>query len=175
MNSIAWWPSVAILALASIIDLCTRRIPNWLSVPFLLAGLAVRCITSGAAGGAGSVAGIVVAIGLFGLPCLLRGMGMGDLKLAMGVGAWIGPKQLLMAFIITGIVGGIHAVLYGLWRGGLGRSLDRTGDLLAAWMRFRVPPRNGRDCRDPDALSIPYAPAIAIGTILSFFTISPGS
>jgi Flp pilus assembly protein protease CpaA len=82
---------------------------------------------------------------LFGLPCFLRGMGMGDLKLAAGVGAWIGPSQFWLAFIVTAIVGGILAVTYAVRYRSPGRRLDRTPQ------------------------SIPYAPAIAIGTLFSFF------
>ena len=41
----------------------------------------------GLSGAGQSLAGIALALVLFGIPCLLQGMGMGDLKLAAGVGA----------------------------------------------------------------------------------------
>src|SRR5258708_7717675 len=110
MNSIAWWANVIVLVVASGIDLRTRRIPNWLSIPFILSGIIVPAIAGGWAGLGTSFAGLSLALLLFGLPCFLRGMGMGDLKLAAGVGAWIGPSQFWLAFIVTAIVGGILAV-----------------------------------------------------------------
>src|SRR3954469_15441602 len=110
MNSIAWWPNVVVLVLASGIDLRTRRIPNWLSIPFLLAGMIVPAIVGGWGAFRDSFAGFALALLLFGIPCFLRAMGMGDLKLAAGVGAWIGPSQFWLAFIVTGIVGGVMAV-----------------------------------------------------------------
>ena len=93
---------------------------------------------------------------------------MGDLKLFAGVGAWIGPGQLFMAFVLTGFVGGVLALGYAIWRRSLGRCLDNTGDLFAHLAKFRRPERLRLD--DAAAVSIPYAPAIAIGTLFSFFS-----
>ena len=78
-----------------------------------------------------SIAGIGLAIAVTGVLCYLRGMGMGDLKLLAGVGAWIGPGQLVLALVATGIAGGFLAVGYALWHRSLGRSLDSTADLIA--------------------------------------------
>jgi prepilin peptidase CpaA len=168
MNSIAWWANLVVLVIASGIDLRTRRIPNWLSVPFLVSGMIVPAIAGGWTGLRTSFAGFGLALLLFGLPCFLRGMGMGDLKLAAGVGAWIGPSQLWMAFIVTAIVGGILAVAYAVRHRSLGRCLDNTGGLVVHLVKTRRP-LHEVDPGNPAALSIPYAPAIAIGTLFSFF------
>jgi len=169
MHSFAWWPSFVVLLVASGIDLYSRRVPNWLSVPFLISGLLMNAIMGGLAGTGRSLAGIALAAFLFGIPCLLRGSGMGDLKLAAGVGAWIGAGQLFLAFVVTGIVGGIFGVGYALWRGRLGECLDSTGDLLAHFGKRRLRPHDQIRLGNTKALSIPYVPAIAIGTIFSFF------
>ena len=169
MHSIAWWPTLGVLLVASGIDVVSRRVPNWLSLPFLISGLAVSSLMGGISGAEHSLAGIALALVLFGIPCLLQGMGMGDLKLAAGVGAWVGPGQLLMAFVMTGIVGGLLAVGYAFWRGSLGECLDRTGDLLAHFARFPVRPHEQIRLGSKKAISIPYAPAIALGTLFSFF------
>jgi len=145
-------------------------VPNWLVVPFLIAGLVVRFITGGLSAAGESLAGIGLAIALFGLPCLLQGMGMGDLKLAAGVGAWIGPSQIFMTFIFAGILGGVFAVCYALWHRSLATCLDSTADLLAHLASFRVRPHDRIHLGATNAMSIPYAPVIAAGTLLSFFT-----
>jgi prepilin peptidase CpaA len=157
MQSIAWWPSVAVLVTAAIIDLSTRRIPNWLSLPFLVAGIAVQSVHGGRQGFIASLAGIGLALLLFGLPCCIRLMGMGDLKLAMGVGAWIGAAQFFFAFIVAAMVAGIMAALYALRYQASGTT---TG-------RFRL--GGLAVLGSPGAQSIPYAPALAIGTLFSFF------
>lgn len=169
MNSIAWWTNVVVLLLASGIDIRTRRAPNWLTLPFLLSGLTFQIITGGAAGAGRSLAGVGLATALFGVLCLLRGMGMGDLKLAAGVGAWIGPQQFVTAFVVTGIVGGVIGVVYALWRGALGTCLDNTGELLIHLVRRRGRPHPQLRLENPNALSIPYVPVIAFGTLFSFF------
>jgi prepilin peptidase CpaA len=96
-------------------------------------------------------------------------MGMGDVKLAASVGAWIGPGQLLIAFLASSMVGGVFAVLYALWCGSLGRCLDNTNNLLAQFAKGRMRPHNEITLANASALSIPYAPAFAIGTLFSFF------
>jgi prepilin peptidase CpaA len=127
VNSNAWWPNLIVLLVASGIDLRTRRIPNWLSVPFLLSGVVVQSITGGWLGLRDSLEGFGLALLLFGPPCFLRVMGMGDLKLAAGVGAWIGPSQFIMAFIVTGMVGGVMAGFYAARDGRVGRIPGHDG------------------------------------------------
>jgi len=167
MQSLAWWTSAAVLGVASGIDLRTRRVPNWLAVPFLVAGVVVQSIVGKLPGVGRSLAGVALACALFGIPWLIGAMGMGDLKLAAGVGAWIGPSQFLTASVFTALAGGVLAVGWAWWHGSLSASLDSAGDLLAPWRPF--PPESAGKVREKTAATaIPYAPAIAIGTLLSF-------
>ena len=160
-----WIPAIA-LVIACVTDLLDRRIPNWLSLPFLAAGLLFRLMEGRLAGVGQSIGGIALACVLFGIPCFLRAMGMGDLKLAAGVGAWIGASQLFTAWIFTALAGGAIAIGYALWHGSLSASLDSAGDLLTL-SAVRGSAKSGSAAK-PSAASIPYAPAIAIGTLLSF-------
>jgi len=89
MHSIAWWPIVTLLVIATVVDLYSRRIPNWLVLPFLAAGVIVTTATHGVKGLGQSLAGIALAVAVTGVLCWLRGMGMGDLKLCAAVGGWI--------------------------------------------------------------------------------------
>jgi len=167
MQALIWWTSVVVLVVAVGIDLRMRRVPNWLVVPFLVAGLVVRSITGGLSGAGHSLAGIALACLLFGIPCFMGAMGMGDLKLAAGIGAWIGPAQFLTASVFTALAGGVLAVGWALWHGSLGASLDSAGGLLTPWRARR--PEARRNVRDATAATaIPYVPAIAVGTLLSF-------
>jgi prepilin peptidase CpaA len=85
MHSIAWWPTCAVLAVATFTDLRSRRIPNWLVLPFLGAGLAVSVWHDGWHGLAQSSAGLGLGAAIFGLLFFLGGMGMGDVKLGSGL------------------------------------------------------------------------------------------
>ena len=163
------------LVVATSTDLRSRRIPNWLIFPFLAAGITVSGWLGGWQGIGQSLEGLALGLLLFGLLFWMGGMGAGDVKLAAAIGAWIGPMQLFFALIVTAIVGGIMALG---WMA-IGRLfpdlLQGTGDLEAEGKREdegsgekaidgAAPVRQRRRVR-----KLPYAPAIALGTLISFF------
>src|SRR5579862_9691774 len=85
------WVIFSVLAVATVWDIAQRRVPNWLVLPFLVAGLVWSGLGGGWAGMEQSLAGLAIAVAFTGPFCWLRGMGMGDLKLCAAVGAWLGP------------------------------------------------------------------------------------
>ncbi|MEP6961026.1 MAG: A24 family peptidase [Acidobacteriota bacterium] len=169
MNPLILWPVFFLVALAAVIDLRTRRIPNWLTLPYLLAGVAANVWLVGWSGFAQSVEGILVALLLVGGLCWLRALGLGDLKLCAATGAWIGPSALLFALLMTAMAGGVMAIVYASWKGKLGVALDHTADLLWSDTSGRVCALDAHRLLSPGALTIPCAPAIAIGVIFSLF------
>jgi len=169
MQSIAWWPTCAVLAVATFTDLRTRRIPNWLVLPFLLAGVATSAWSHGWYGLGQSLAGFGVGAAIFGTLFCLGGMGMGDVKLCAAIGAWIGPSQLVIALVITGLAGGLMAVCWAAARGFLGNMFAGTGDLIFGLKERGLRPHADLVLSNPRTHKMPYAPAIAIGTLFSFF------
>ena len=107
MHWIAWWPTLIVLAVATFTDLRSRRIPNWLVLPFLLAGIVVSSWFAGWHGFGQSLGGMAMGTVIYGILCWMGGMGMGDVKLCAAIGAWIWWQQLLFALVIIGVVGGI--------------------------------------------------------------------
>src|SRR5690349_18108325 len=101
MHSFAWWPLLTILVLVSISDLRSRRIPNWIVLPCLCAGILVSSWLHGRAGLLQSLSGVALAFVLCGAFYWLGGLGAGDVKLCAAIGAWIGPHQLFIAQVIT--------------------------------------------------------------------------
>jgi prepilin peptidase CpaA len=97
-------------------------------------------------------------------------MGMGDVKLCAAIGAWIGPSQLVTALVITGMAGGVMALCWAAAGGFLGSLFSGTGDIIFGLRKrgFRSHPELVLD--NPLARKMPYAPAIAIGTLVSFFS-----
>ena len=169
MNSAAWWPTVVVLLIAVVWDVRTRRIPNWLVLPYSLAGVVLALATRGLSGLGQSLAGLALGAALTGALWWMRGMGMGDVKLCAAIGAWIGPSQLILALVVMGLAGGAMALIVAARHGSVGRSLDGAGDVLwGAWGR-RFGPHPTIALNRKGTLSMPYAPAIAIGTIFSFF------
>lgn len=170
MHSVSWWPTLIVLAVATITDLRSRRIPNWLVLPFLLAGFAVSGWLQGVPGVVKSLEGLAVGALLFGVLSLMGGMGMGDVKLCAAIGVWIGPSQMLTALVVTGIAGGVIAVCWAIAGGFVAEMLNGTGDLIFGWKERRLAPHPKLVLSNPAAKKMPYAPAIAIGTIISFFS-----
>jgi prepilin peptidase CpaA len=169
MHSFAWWPTLIVLSVATFTDLRSRRIPNWLVLPFLVAGIAVSAWFHGWHGAGQSLEGAALGLLIYGFLFWMGGMGAGDVKLCAAIGAWIWPGQLFIALVITGMVGGIMVLCWAAFGGFLKELFSGASSLAFGWKE-----RGG--LRDPEmALSnplrrkMPYAPAIAIGTLISFF------
>jgi prepilin peptidase CpaA len=171
MHSIAWWPTLIAVTIATVCDIRSRRIPNWLIVPFLSAGIVVSTVTGRWSGLGQSVLGLSLAGLLMGIFYWLGGMGMGDVKLCAAIGAWIGPEQLGIALVVMGISGGVMALLWSLWGGYLKESLSGAGDLILGVGKRGLRPHATLLLANPAARRMPYAPAIAIGTIFSFLAV----
>jgi prepilin peptidase CpaA len=170
MHSVAWWPTVFVLAVATVTDLRSRRIPNWLVLPFLLAGILVHGWLHGWPGVGRSFEGLSLGLVLYGILFLMGGMGAGDVKLCAAIGAWIGPLQLIMALIVTGLAGGIMVLGWAIRDGFLKEMFADARDLLFGWTGWRTRRRDAESAGvDPEQRKMPYAPAIAVGTLVSFF------
>jgi prepilin peptidase CpaA len=169
MHSFAWWPTLIVLGVATFTDLRSRRIPNWLVLPFLVAGIAVSGWLHGWHGVGQSFAGVALGTLLFGLLFWMGGMGAGDVKLCAAIGAWIGPDQLLFALVITGVAGGIMALCWAAWGGFLQDLFKGAGDLAFGWKERGKLLDPDLTLANPLRRRMPYAPAIAIGTLISFF------
>ncbi len=170
MHSIAWWPTLIVLLVATVTDLRSRRIPNWLVLPFLVLGILVSGFVHGWGGVGHSLEGIALGAVLFGTLCWMGGMGMGDVKLCAAIGAWIGPGQLTTALVLTGIAGGVMALGWAIGGGFLGELFSGAGELLFSFKERGLRPHPELVLSNPLTRKMPYAPAIAVGTLISFFS-----
>src|SRR5690349_21543935 len=108
------------VAACMIVDLRTRRIPNVLTLPALLAGVALQAGYGGAAGIATSVAGAAIAIAVLSVPFALGGIGGGDVKMMGAIGALVGPRlgvaSLAVGMVLGGVIMTAHLARLGLLR-----------------------------------------------------------
>lgn len=175
MHSFAWWPTLIVVLIATATDLRWRRIPNWLVFPFLIGGFAVSGWLHGGHGLAQSAEGMALGLFIFGFFFWVGGMGAGDVKLCAAIGAWIGPDQMLIALIFIALAGGVMALGWALVGGFAGELFQETGNLvLGKGKRQAVGAADASSTPDKPVRGVlkrkmPYAPAIAIGTLLSFF------
>ena len=169
MQSIAWWPTLIVLAIATITDVRTRRIPNWLVLPFLVTGIVLSGWLHGWHGIGQSLGGVALGLVVYGFLFWMGGMGMGDVKLCAAIGARVGPGQLLTAVVLTGIVGALMALAWATFGGFLGELFGNVGSLVLHMKERGVRPHPDLTLNSPSVHKMPYAPAIAIGTLVSFF------
>jgi len=92
------WAVFVLLVVAAWLDWRNRRIPNWLTMPLMVVGLFFQF-----ADGTGWLAftGIAGGFLLTLVPVGLKGMGMGDQKLLMAVGAWSTWSEVYSLFLLS--------------------------------------------------------------------------
>jgi prepilin peptidase CpaA len=147
---------------AAVIDIKTRRVPNWLTA--LLASTGLLLALSGISGltVVAALSGIGVGLLLM-LPAHVIGAtGAGDVKLLAATGALIGPMPIARAFLYTAIAGGALALFVAWRRNRLQTTFGRVAALVtspgSAVAVIDAPLENNR---------FPYAPAIAIGSLIA--------
>ena len=174
------WFVTVWLVLAATIDGVKLKVPNWLTFPMILGGWAYSATLyaihsptwyGGLLVGLGwSLLGTAVGFALLYPWSLIGGMGEGDVKMLMGVGAWIYSVKTFYAFCAAGIIGGVLAIamvlIAGQWRKHYGQFWGIATELVSV--------------RDPDKLYetatarkssmrlLPYGIPIAMGSILYF-------
>ena len=96
-------------------------------------------------------------------------MGAGDVKLCAAIGAWIGPSQLFVALLVTGLAGGVMVLGWAALGGFMKELFMGAADILFGWTRRGLHRNPEMTLSNPRKRKMPYAPAIAIGTLFSFF------
>ncbi|TCV00616.1 leader peptidase (prepilin peptidase)/N-methyltransferase [Paracandidimonas soli] len=135
-----------ILLSLACIDACCGLLPDALTLPLLLAGLAVAGAEAGLVDLPESVFSAVLAYGLLlGLAWVFRslrgrdGLGGGDVKCIAAIAAWSGFQGLFVILLTSSLLGVAYALAAG--RGGLSRSYP-FGPCLAlavmAWLVVRL-------------------------------------
>jgi prepilin peptidase CpaA len=150
---------------AGILDWRYRRIPNWLTVSGLVAGVAVNTVLYRWPGLKAALLGTLLGLGLL-LPfVLLRSLGAGDWKLAGALGACLGPRQLITVLMGTILVAGVMALGVVIWKGRLKQTLLNIARLLGALFSLRMP---GTEVSldDPQSTRIPFGVAMALTVLV---------
>ncbi len=159
----------ALLVVACISDLRTRRIPNVLSG--LLAALGVAfslAVVPGLEGLGRAGLGLLVGLGIWFPFWLFRWLGAGDVKLFAAAGAWLGPAATLDAAVIAALLGGLLAA------GWLAANRGLKDGMLALWFttifrRNAVPTGAASDKRS----RVPYGVPLAAGLLIAAWLPGP--
>lgn len=167
-----------LVVVAGAFDLKFRRVPNWLVLAGLGAGLGLNTWLSGASGASMALKGAGLALLVY-LPLYaLRAMGGGDVKLMAAIGSLVGAGNWFVIFVVTGVLGGVIALVVLLWTGRI-RQVGRNLWLMLAGLRQGVAPYNVSpelDVRSKRSFSLPHAAVIALGSLLFLWlsSVQPG-
>ena len=152
----------ASVTVAAIVDMKTRRVPNWLTFGVATVGITMAATHFDGVSTIGALEGLAVGLLLM-LPGHVIGRtGAGDVKLLAAVGTLLGPRLIAMAFLYTAIAGGVLAVLVAVRRGRLQQTIESTATLV------RTGGANVAEVEKPSTNNrFAYAPAIAVGAVVA--------
>lgn len=172
--------------LAVITDLKSRKIPNKLTVPFVLVGLLLQSIIYGITGAKNSLFGFLLGLFIFIFPYMMRAMGAGDVKLMAAIGALSNWQFVLYSGLLTAVAGGIMVLGVRVKSGGLGQLFKNVGSMIVYGILFAVnklrPSKRLIDrmskyyvelSREADNY-IPYALAIGLGVFATMLLLYTG-
>jgi prepilin peptidase CpaA len=125
---------VGVLLIASIKDILSYKVPNWVTLPTAIIGIIWHASARGSEGFFYSLEGVVVGFALMIFFYLTGGSGAGDVKLMAAVGGFLGPKGILIAWICTSFVGGIYALILLAIKGHLTKTFKRYGAFLKTFI-----------------------------------------
>ena len=161
--------AVAVVTLAVVSDLRTRRIPNLLTFGAALAAIVVRSYVGGLPEAGWSLAGWVVGLACFFPFFALGGMGAGDVKLLGAVGAWLGPAAAVWVALFASIAGGVMALIVATYAGYLRKALENVWCLVMYWRVEGVRPAPQLTLSVNRGPRLAYAVPVLAGLVLTLW------
>jgi prepilin peptidase CpaA len=155
--------------LGSVYDVKSRRIPNFVTFPSILAGFALHLALGGWKQLLSSMAACFVCGGVFLIFYVAGGMGAGDVKLMAAVGSLAGMPHVAYLLVLTALSGGVMAVCLALSRGRLQQTILNVGALATHHSQEGLQPHPDLNVTNVSTLRLPYALAIASGCLLTFY------
>ncbi len=149
---------------AAVVDVRSSRVPNLITFPLALVGLAFHALSDSGNGILFSVAGLglgfIFLIGFY----IYGGMGAGDVKLLAAIGAVVGPLNVFMGFLFASLLGGLYALAMMGWYLGLAKTAERIKIILVGMVFMRI---NVADSLEQTTLpKLRYALVIGLGTLI---------
>jgi prepilin peptidase CpaA len=160
-----WILPAVVGAIAGYTDFRWRRIPNWLTVPAFVVGIALNSVARGWYGARYSLLGAGLGL-LILLPfVLVRSLGAGDWKLIGALGAFLGPHNLITMLFVTLLIAGLMALIVVIWKRRFVHTMRNIARMLAAMMTLHLPSQEV-SLDNPESSKIPFGVAAAISVIL---------
>jgi prepilin peptidase CpaA len=159
---------LALTFIAAWTDWRTRRIPNWLTVPALIAGIGVNVIWMGWHGVRVSLEGAGLALGLLLPLVLMRALGAGDWKLMGAAGTILGPSRFLVVLLASVVIAGLMAIVEVVRQGRIKQTAWNLALLVQGFFTFGLRPNPKISLDNPGMLKLPFGVAAAAATALCY-------
>jgi prepilin peptidase CpaA len=159
---------LSLVLVAAIYDVRYRRIPNWLTLCGVLAGVALNTFLLPVWPGLRySLAGLGLGFGVYFALYALHAMGAGDVKLMAGVGAMLGWQNWFGVFIVTAILGGIMALILVVAKKRTKKTLWNVGYIMSEMKGGRAAylTKEELDVKSKKSLGLPHGAVIAVATL----------
>lgn len=182
LNTVQWGVVLGASLAAAVIDLRTRKIPNWLTLPLAVAGLFCAGLLCGWSGLSDSLAGFFVLLLPYFILFALKGSGAGDAKMMGAVGAWLGLRAGVVVLLAVAVAGGVLSLLKMLMDRQRGRWLGEAFMAIyvfivglcsgrAGWAMLKTEPQQA-DVIKVQGLTVAYGPAIFIGACIGAWVVN---
>ena len=102
---------LALLTVATVCDLRTREVPDWISLAILCWAIVATGLGLHAVGWTGLLIGSLLGFALGAAVFYLGGLGGADVKLIATTGAVVGPVPLLFVLFWMALAGGVLAII----------------------------------------------------------------
>jgi prepilin peptidase CpaA len=164
-----WIFVITLTLVAGLVDFRTRKIPNIITIPGMVAGITLRTAMSGWAGTKVAVEGVLLALVLL-LPLVLaRALGAGDWKLMGAVGAFVGPIIFLFVLFGSIVVSGLMALVEMVRTKRVRETLENMLALLRGFISFGLRRNSEISLDNPKLLKVPFGVAVAVSTVACFW------
>jgi prepilin peptidase CpaA len=156
---------------AAVLDLKTRRIPNWLSLSGVALGVILNVFLFESDGLWFSLKGLGLAFAVYFVLYLIHAMGAGDVKLMTAIGAVAGPAYWLLILVLTSVIGALAGLLFIATKGRLRRTFENILVILISFRHGQLPYKENPelDVRRGEGLRLPHAVMIAFGTLVAIW------
>ncbi|MFZ0737825.1 MAG: A24 family peptidase [Candidatus Acidiferrales bacterium] len=152
-------------------DWRSRRIPNRMTVPALLMGIAVNAFFSGWTGVKFSLEGAGLALAILLPVVILRGLGAGDWKMMGALGAFVGPRGIVVILVFAIMIGGVMAIYAMIRQRRVIETLKNLWILVTGFFIFGLRPNLKVSLDNPGLIKLPFGVAAAAATA---FVLSAG-
>lgn len=177
MNVGVEWMKVAIavvgLLIACAFDVKMRKVPNALTFTMAFSGFLFYYADQGVAGLGQSFLGLVCGLILLYVPFASGGVGAGDVKLLAALGSFFGPLVIFKIFLASAVFGGIFSLMAMVKAKAVRNTYHGVFNRALCLMTSRKALSEGV-LTGQKVIGIPYACAIACGTLFVLFVLKGG-